>query len=61
MTISLVTPLVAVIIGAAALGEKLLPQTFLGGVLILASIGIIILRSRTGKKAPEGIHKTAET
>jgi drug/metabolite transporter (DMT)-like permease len=44
MTISLVTPLVAVIIGAIALGEKLMPQTYLGGALILGSICLIALR-----------------
>lgn len=57
MTISLITPLIAVIIGALALGEKLPLQTFLGGILILASIGIIILRS---KKQTQIIHLTAE-
>jgi drug/metabolite transporter (DMT)-like permease len=57
MTISLITPLVAVVIGALALGEKLPLQTFLGGLLILASIGIIILRS---KKQTQVIHLTAE-
>lgn len=44
MTISLVTPLVAVIIGAIALDEKLLVQTFLGGALILAGTGMIVFR-----------------
>ncbi len=46
MMISLVTPLIAVLIGGAFLGEKLLPQTFLGGILILASIGLIVFRRR---------------
>jgi drug/metabolite transporter (DMT)-like permease len=46
MMISLVTPLIAVIIGAIFLDEKLPPQTFFGGVLILASIGLIIFRKR---------------
>lgn len=46
MMISLVTPLIAVIIGAIFLGEKLPPQTFFGGVLILASIGLIVFRRK---------------
>jgi drug/metabolite transporter (DMT)-like permease len=49
MMISLVTPLIAVIIGAIFLDEKLPPQTFFGGILILASIGLIIFRKQ--KKA----------
>ena len=47
MMISLVTPLIAVVIGAIFLGEKLPPQTFFGGVLILASIGLIVFRRKT--------------
>jgi O-acetylserine/cysteine efflux transporter len=46
MMISLVTPLIAVIIGAIVLGERLPTQTFFGGILILASIGLIVLRKR---------------
>lgn len=46
MMISLVTPLIAVIIGAIVLGEKLPPRTFFGGLLILASIGLIVFRKR---------------
>jgi drug/metabolite transporter (DMT)-like permease len=57
MTISLVTPLIAVLIGSFALGEKLPVQTFLGGTLILASVGIIILRSKSRASL---IHLTAE-
>ncbi len=41
MTISLVTPLVAVLVGRIFLGETLPPQTVLGGILILSSIGLI--------------------
>jgi drug/metabolite transporter (DMT)-like permease len=44
MMISLVTPLLAVVIGAATLGEKLPPQTFLGGALIIGSIALIVFR-----------------
>jgi drug/metabolite transporter (DMT)-like permease len=46
MMISLVTPLIAVVIGAIFLDEKLPPQTFFGGVLILASIGLIVFRKK---------------
>jgi drug/metabolite transporter (DMT)-like permease len=42
MMISLVTPLLAVIIGAIVLGETLPPQTGIGGLLIIASIGLIV-------------------
>ncbi len=49
MMISLVTPLIAVLIGAIFLGERLPPQTLLGGILIIGSIGLIVLRRR----APE--------
>lgn len=46
MMISLVTPLIAVVIGWVFLGEKLPPQTFAGGLLILASIGLIVFRKK---------------
>ncbi|MGI8789213.1 MAG: DMT family transporter [Pyrinomonadaceae bacterium] len=46
MMISLVTPLIAVLVGGIFLGERLPLQTFLGGVLILASIGLIVFRKR---------------
>lgn len=50
MMISLVTPLIPVIIGAIFLNEKLPPQTFLGGVLILSSVGLIAFRRKTKEK-----------
>ena len=53
MMISLVTPLIAVIIGGIFLGEKLPVQTFIGGVLILASIGLIVFRKRTESPTSE--------
>ena len=52
MMISLVTPLLAVVIGAIALGETLPPQTFLGGLLIIGSIGMIVI-GRNGKRKVE--------
>ena len=47
MMISLVTPLIAVIVGKVILDEHLPPQTFFGGILILAGIGLIIFRKKT--------------
>ncbi len=52
MMISLVMPLIAVVIGGIFLGERLPPQTFFGGLLILASIGLIIFR-RKGNLKPQ--------
>ncbi|MGI9034789.1 MAG: DMT family transporter [Pyrinomonadaceae bacterium] len=46
MTISLVTPLVAVIVGGFALDEKLPAQTLFGGVLILAGVGLIVAKRK---------------
>jgi drug/metabolite transporter (DMT)-like permease len=46
MMISLVTPLIAVLIGAIFLGERLPPQTLFGGVLIILSVGLIAIRRR---------------
>ena len=46
MMISLVTPLIAVVVGAIFLDETLPPQTLFGGVLILASIGLIVFRKK---------------
>jgi drug/metabolite transporter (DMT)-like permease len=46
MMISLVTPLIAVIIGWTFLGEELPPQTFLGGMLILSSVSLIAFRRK---------------
>jgi drug/metabolite transporter (DMT)-like permease len=41
-----VTPLVAVIVGAIALDEKLPPQTYFGGALILGSVCLTAFRER---------------
>ena len=46
MMISLVTPLIAVLIGAIFLGERLPPQTLFGGVLIISSVGLIAIKRR---------------
>lgn len=46
MMISLVTPLIAVLIGATFLDERLPPQTLVGGLLIISSVGLIAFRRR---------------
>src|ERR1043166_3824228 len=46
MMISLVTPLIAVVIGAITIGEKMPPQTGIGGLLIITSIGLIVFRRK---------------
>jgi drug/metabolite transporter (DMT)-like permease len=46
MMISLVTPLLAVLIGAVTVGETLPPQTFFGGLMIIGSIALIVFRKR---------------
>ncbi|MEP6704573.1 MAG: EamA family transporter [Acidobacteriota bacterium] len=50
MMISLVTPLIAVLIGAVVLGERLPAQTLFGGLMIIGSIGLIVFR-RNGSEA----------
>jgi drug/metabolite transporter (DMT)-like permease len=50
MMISLVTPLLAVIIGGVTIGERLPPQTFAGGMMIIGSIGLIVFRKRRSKE-----------
>ncbi len=47
MMISLVTPLIAVIVGWILLGETLPAQTIFGGILILASIGLIVFKKKS--------------
>ena len=46
MMISLVTPLLAVIIGAITVGETMPPQTLFGGLMIIGSIALIVFRRR---------------
>lgn len=53
MMISLVTPLLAIVIGNIVLGETLPPLTFLGGLLIIASIGLIAFRRKRVKSEYE--------
>ncbi len=59
MMISLVTPLIAVIIGGVFLGERLPPQTLLGGILIISSVALIAFGGRghhpISGDEPEGV------
>jgi drug/metabolite transporter (DMT)-like permease len=54
MIISLVTPLIAVAIGAAVLGEKLTPRALAGGALVMLATGLIVYRRRTKIQPVEG-------
>ena len=49
MMIALVTPVVAVVLGMVVLGEELSWRTIVGGLMIMAGIGLIVVRkvSRT--------------
>src|SRR5688500_12142779 len=49
MMISLVTPWIAVLIGAIFLGERLPPQTLFGGLLIISSIGLIVIKKAVAR------------
>lgn len=49
MMISLVTPLLAVLIGAIVLGEQLPSQTLFGGILIISSVGLIAIRRKSAE------------
>ena len=44
MLIALVTPVVAVVLGMVVLGEELSWRTILGGLMIMAGIGLIVVR-----------------
>ena len=56
MMISLVTPLIAVLIGGIFLDERLPAQTLAGGLLIIASIGLIVLRRRPKEPDANAAH-----
>jgi len=49
-----VNPLVAVAVGAWLGGEKLQPVHFVSGLLILASVSVILLGQRQGRRVHEG-------
>ncbi len=48
MLIALVTPLFAVLLGMAVLGERLTWRTLAGGALIMSGIGVVVLRRLRG-------------
>ncbi len=54
MMIAFVTPLVAVFVGSF-FGEKLDIQTLLGGILILISVGLIVIRFSPQKRTNEEV------
>ena len=54
MMISLVTPVIAVVVGNVFLGETLPPQTVLGAALILGGIGLIVMRRRRSRFSDMG-------
>jgi drug/metabolite transporter (DMT)-like permease len=54
MTIALVTPFIAVVCGSIFLNEELKGQTLTGGVLIVASVGLIVFRKRI-KLLPQSV------
>ncbi|MCA1614232.1 MAG: DMT family transporter [Acidobacteria bacterium] len=54
MSMSLVEPLLAVLLGALVLGEKITAHALLGGVCILASIGLILSGRIKPARAAEG-------
>jgi drug/metabolite transporter (DMT)-like permease len=59
MMISLVTPLLAVVIGWAVLGETLPPQTGIGGLLIVGAVGLIVFRRKERQLTHEGEDKAS--
>ena len=46
MMIAFVTPVIAVIVGAAFLNETLPHQTAIGGILVLGSVALVLFRSK---------------
>lgn len=60
MMLSLVTPIIAVCVGAVVLDEKLPAQILLGGAMILVGIGLILIRPGSPKveKDIAEIHQT---
>ena len=49
MSMSLVEPLLAVLLGALVLGEKLSARTAAGGALVLLSVGLVLRARATGR------------
>jgi drug/metabolite transporter (DMT)-like permease len=55
MLIALVTPVVAVILGMIVLDEEIGWRTLIGGAMIMAGIGFIVLRKAKKKKPDEAL------
>jgi drug/metabolite transporter (DMT)-like permease len=55
MLISLVTPVVAVILGMLVLDEQLSWRTLVGGAMIIAGIGFIVVRARASKPSSRAV------
>jgi drug/metabolite transporter (DMT)-like permease len=55
MLISLVTPVVAVILGMLVLDEQLSWRTLVGGAMIIAGIGFIVVRARAPKPSSRAV------
>jgi len=60
MMISLVTPFVAVLIGAITIGERLPPQTFVGGLMVVGSVGLIVFQRRRRYPPPTDLTPSHE-
>ena len=60
MLIALVTPLAAVLLGMAVLGERLTWRVVAGGALIMSGIGMVALRRRTRRAGREAEAAAAE-
>ena len=50
MSMSLVIPLFAVLLGAAVLGEELTMRTLVGGACIIASVGLVLRRKSANER-----------
>jgi drug/metabolite transporter (DMT)-like permease len=60
MLIALVTPLAAVLLGMAVLGEQLTWRTVAGGALIMSGIGLVVLRRAKRVEVTEAAGLTQE-
>jgi drug/metabolite transporter (DMT)-like permease len=61
MMISLVTPLIAVVVGAVTIGERLPPQTFVGGLVIIGSIALIVFRRKVTGSPTRTVQELAKS
>jgi drug/metabolite transporter (DMT)-like permease len=58
MMLSLVTPVIAVIVGASVGDESFPPQILFGGFLILGGIALILVKTDRRKMEPVDFHLT---